>query len=658
MSTNQYKCGSITKEDQELCNLSLFNEDFCKVKFGYTVLDTYTQNTYNWLIEKFPDFCKVNFKDTTCLLTGKPQAGKSGFSFGVALIHLLLGKPVIFIVRNFTQDAEHIKAKLVRFAKEHTKQMNKYTHKSIDRTIGIVDAVQMSLIKQKNGIFSLTGEKEVKEALKGKSMNMIIALANGSQLKCINMVLDQLGDINSNIVMLTDEADSIAYSEIKDPSPLKHKAAEYVTLKKRCSQTYEISATVWDILKGNEDLTNTNIIYIRPPINYKGIRNGVQFIELAHKIEKWTENKSLFEEDPNMMQVYEELTETPIFNSKRYNLEIDHPVIVMHKTKTLIKHHKMFYELFRTSKMYSNIWTVMMECDKGLYLYSKVLINNTIEIGKIKFIDTKGTGEFLFGKRIIIPELLQWFIENGGAKVFSHIVIKSGDFSGRSRSYVSTDGNWHLTHQYYTGCSSVPDMIQAQRLLHDRPDSIPLVEYAPSKVIENIVKGDIMQDEQIERLIDLRITCNVEVFTHNQVKEEVWSKEKIPKASLCCGNVNKGFKIQKDQRVNGEDGGWALDRYKKILANIETMENVIIVNSDVDQLQEETSMNCLKRKLTNYISSGNPNEFKRASEWLAITGLCGFKNKTVHHHMMMSYLVKHGFLERREDNKLRLEKWN
>jgi hypothetical protein len=658
MSTNQYKCGSITKEEQELCSLSLFNEDFCKVKFGYTALDTYTQNTYNWLIEKFPDFCKVNFNDTTCLLTGKPQAGKSGFSFGVALIHLLLGKPVIFIVRNFTQDAEHIKAKLERFAKEHTKHMNKYIQKSIDRTIGMVDAVQMSLIKQKNGIFSLTGEKEVKEALKGKSMNIVIALANGSQLKCINMVLDQLGDINSNIVMLTDEADSIAYSEIKDPSPLKHKAAEYVTLKKRCSQTYEISATVWDILKGNEDLTNTNIIYIRPPINYKGIRNGVQFIELAHKIEKWTEDKSLFEEDPNMMQIYEELTETPIFNSKRYNLEIDHPVIVMHKTKTLIKHHNMFYELFRTSKMYSNIWTVMMECDKGLYLYSKVLINNTIEIGKIKFIDTKGTGEFLFGKRIIIPELLQWFIENGGAKVFSHIVIKSGDFSGRSRSYVSTDGNWHLTHQYYTGCSSVPDMIQAQRLLHDRPDSIPLVEYAPSKVIENLVKGDIMQDEQIERLIDLRITCNVEVFTHNQVKQEIWSKEKIPKASLCCGNVNKGFKIQKDQRINGEDGGWALDRYKKILANIETMENVIIVNSDVDQLREETSMNCLKRKLTNYISSGNPNEFKRASEWLAITGLCGFKNKTVHHHMMMSYLVKHGFLERREDNKLRLEKWN
>lgn len=555
------------------------NPDFYKVKFENTKdensKDEYTKTTHRWLNEKFPDFCKVKFDDTTCLLTGKPQAGKSWFSFGVALMHLLLGKPVIFIVRNFTQDAEHMKAKLIRFAKEHTKQMNKYASKRIDRTIGVVDAVQMSLVKdEENDIFSVTGYEEIKEALKGKNMNMVIALANGSQLKCINMVLDKLeeeGVNNPNLVMLTDEADAVAYSEIKEPSPLKHKAAEYVILKERCKQTYEISATVWDILRGNEDLTNTNIIYIRPPTSYKGIRDGVQFIELAHKIEKWNEDKSLFEEDPNMMQVYEELMETPIFNCKRYNLNIEHPVIVMHKTRTLIKHHKTFYELFRTSNMYRNIWTVMMECDKGLYLYSNVLKNKTIEIGKIKFVDPKGTGEFLFGKRVIIPQLMQWFIDNGGAKKFSHIVIKSGDFSGRSRSYVSTDGNWHLTHQYYGGGSSVPDMIQAQRLLHDRPDSIPLIEYAPSKVIDNIVKGDIMQDEQIDRLIDLRITGNIEVLCHVQLGEEIWSKEKIPKASLCCGNVNKGFKIQKENRVEGEDGGWAVQQYNMILANIDTM---------------------------------------------------------------------------------------
>jgi len=195
----------------------------------------------------------------------------------------------------------------------------------------------------------------------------------------------------------------------------------------------------------------------------------------------------------------------------------------------------------------------------------------------------------LFGKRIIIPQLMQWFIDNGGAKKFSHIVIKSGDFSGRSRSYVSTDGNWHLTHQYYGGGSSVPDMIQAQRLLHDRPDSIPLIEYAPSKVIDNIVKGDMMQDEQIERLIDLRITGHIEVLCHVQLGEEVWNKEKIPKASLCCGNVNKGFKIQKENRVKGEDGGWKVEKYNDILSNIENMVNVAMADSD-DEGEETSSL--------------------------------------------------------------------
>jgi hypothetical protein len=615
----------------------------------------YVQKTYNWLLEKFPDFCKVNLDDKTCLLTGKPQAGKSGFSFGIALMQLLLEKPVIFTVRNFTQDAEHMKAKLKRFAKEHTEQMKKYFPENSLYTIQIVDAVEMSLQVVKEDTFVITGFKNTKEALKGKNMKMVITLANGTQLKCINMVLDQLKDEGfsiNNLIMFTDEADAVAYSCIKIPSPQKHKAAEYATLKQKCHQTYEISATIWDILSGNEYLTNTNIISIRPPYTYKGVCNGIQFIELTHKIEKWNEEMSLFDEDLNLVQVYEELMETPIFKKKRYNCKIDHPVIVLHKTKTLIKHHKMFYELFRTDKVYSEVWTILMECDKGLYLYSNVLKNNTINIDNVKVTDLKGTGEFLFGKRIIIPQLMQWFIDNGGAKKFSHIVIKSGDFSGRSRSYVSTDGNWHLTHQYYGGASNVPDMIQAQRLLHDRPDSIPLIEYAPSKVIKNIVKGDMMQDEQIERLIDLNLSKNIQVFTHVQVVEEIWNKKKIPNSSLCCGHSNKSFKIQKPKRVNCEDGGWSIDKYNDVLTSVDNL-----VNIDIDdvRLPGETCMNCLKRKMIKYIKDGNSNNFRSAKEWFDITGLCGFKDKTCHHYAIMTYLVNDKFVER-HNNKLRLMK--
>ena len=555
--------------------------------------DEYTEFTYKWLINKFPDFYHVNLEAQTSLMTGKPQAGKSAFSFGVALMCLLQGKPVVFIVRNFTQDAEHMKAKLERFALEHQTYMKecvtKIPHSS--HTIGIVDAVKMSLVKtgvdeEGNDILAVKNGEETKEALRGKNMKMVIALANGVQLKCINMMLDEIeeedeeGEIQSKLVMLTDEADAIAYSEIKEPGPPKHKAAEYDYLRQRCAQTYEISATVWDILSGNEDLLNTNVVCIRPPPTYKGIRDGVQFMELAHEIGKWDENTSILEEDPNLIQVYEELMETPIFGLQRYNRSKKHPVIVLHKTKTLIKHHKMFYNLFKNSASYSNVWTVLMECDKGLYLYSNTLKNKSITIGKLQVTDVAGTGEFLFGKRIILPQLLQWFIDNGGAKKFSHIVIKSGDFSGRSRSYVSSDGSWHLTHQYYGGGSTIPDMIQAMRILHDRPDSIPLIVYAPAKVIDNLVKGDILQDEQIERLVLLNLNKHVKVRTHERIAEEEWCKDKVPTGKLCCGNVNKDFKIQKTQRVNDPDGGWAMEKYNEVLENVEKMVNVGMADTD------------------------------------------------------------------------------
>ena len=652
---------NITDDNEVFCDAIDIEESVTTLESKFK--DMYIQNTYEWLIEKFPDFRKVNLHNTTSLLTGKPQAGKSGFSFGVALMQLLLGKAVIFIVRNFTQDAEHMKAKIDRFAQEHLRQMKKYDFSTeiVYETIGVVDATEMSL-RDDGVVFKLTNAKNTKEALKGKNMKIVIALANGTQLKCINMALEQLeeeGKLNPNIVLLTDEADAIAYSDIKDPAPQKHKAGEYMTLRQRCKQTYEISATVWDILCGNQDLTNKNIIYIRPPSTYKGIRNGVQFIKLAHRIEKWSKDTSLFDEDLNLVQVYEELMNTPIFTRKRYNCLIDHPVIVMHKTKNLIAHHKMFYDLFKSDKVYSTVWTVLMECDKGLYLYSNLLKNKTIKIGKVIISDNpKGSGEFLFGKRIIIPQLLQWFIDNGGAKKFSYIVIKSGDFSGRSRSYVSTDGNWHLTHQYYSGGSCVPDMIQAQRLLHDRPDSIPLIEYAPSKVIDNLVKGDMMQDEQIERLIDLRLT---EVFTHVNVSEEIWNKEKIPKTSLCCGHSNKSFKIKKTKRVNGEDGGWSIDEYNDVLTSVDSLVDPCMDEQYNDaeylpndgRLPGETFMNCLKRKMSTYIKDGNLNNFRSAKEWLDITGLCGFKDKTCHHYAVMTYLVNDRFVER-QNNKLRL----
>ena len=461
-------------------------------------------------------------------------------------MRLLIGKPCLFIVRNFTQDSEHMKAKITRFNNEYKEHMKREVN-----GIEVVDAVTMSLCKT-----GIKNAEKIYDAI--KSPKLIIALSNGTQLKCINIVLDNIKNetnIDPELAIYIDEADSIGYSEIKEPKPPKHASEEFQTLRLRCNQFFEISATVWDILGGNTELANTNIVIIRPPPTYKGIKDGIQYKVLVHPIEKWNKDIDIRDADANIVDVYKELMNICIFKTNRYNCEINHPVIILHKTNTFIKHHVMFFDLFMTDSTYNKTWTVITECSKGMYVFSDNLRGNIIKINSKVIRDNNNDGKFYFGDRIIIPQLLQWFIDNGGADRFHHIVIKSGHFSGRSRSYVSTNGVWHLTHQYYGGGKNIPSIIQAQRLIHDRPDSIPLIEYAPLKTIKDIKRGDMIQDEQIQRLLNIQHR----VHTYKQIREEVWSKDKVPKSKLCTGKVNSSFKVKS---IQGVDGGWDIQKYQ------------------------------------------------------------------------------------------------
>jgi len=599
-----------------------------------------------WLDNNFSDFCKLNMEWNNVLLCGKPQAGKSSYMFGIALLSILKKKPCIFVVRNYIQDAAHMKIKFERFSQQHKIYMEKLGYNNFP-SIKIIDSSVMTLCKKEDNNFIVKNYDTVKEALRGNNMEIVVALSNGTQLKCLNMVLDQLRNENREVpdlVTLVDEADCIGYSEIKINEPSKHKAKEYEILQNRSNQIFEISATVWDILVGNKKLSNTNIIVINPPKTYKGISDGVTFKSLQHKIEQWKSNVGIFEEDPNLRPIYTELMSITPFKKDKYNCSIDHPVIVLHKTRTLVNHHKLFFETFKNDIKFSETWTVVMECVKGLYLYSKALTSKTIKIKEECFTDHIKKGVYNFGKKIIIPQLLQYLINNGGAERFSHIVIKSGGFSGRSRSYVSTDGNWHLTHQYYNGSNSVPQMIQAQRILHDRPDSIPLIEYAPQKVINDLKNGDKIQDEQIDRLIKI----HDRIYTHEQVEEEVWNISKVPKKKLYVGKLNIGFKIKK---VYCDDGGWDITNYKHNFCNKEEKKYIV---TNVSQLSSQNSNDkkidkiiknlslTKKTKLSIFLSSLNPEEIYTKSILIELAGKACYKQPKSIFSSMINPNTKYG----------------
>ena len=192
--------------------------------------DKYKETTYKYFCNKYNDFHKINLEAENTLLCGKPQAGKSAFTFAVATMNLLLGKTSIFIVRNFTQDYEHLAEKFLRFSREHNLFMKKTEMKETKKIstvyAGIMSFKKIGKDKLGEPIHKLCNSDKIKKALEKNSMTMIIALANGTQLAGLNILLDEIQELN-NIVIYTDEADSIGYSEIKDPAPLRHRPCIY-----------------------------------------------------------------------------------------------------------------------------------------------------------------------------------------------------------------------------------------------------------------------------------------------------------------------------------------------------------------------------------------------------------------------------------------------
>ena len=314
---------------------------------------------------------------------------------------------------------------------------------------------------------------------------------------------------------------------------------------------------MFDILYGNTNLINSNIVVVRPPPTYKGIRDGIQFIPFHQKITRWTKDMGIHEADPNTANIYQELSKVPIFLSERYSCPLDHPVIILHKANVFHAHHDLLLESFINGE-FREVWTVIIEDSRAIQLFNINLTGEKIHIENEIAEDTKSEGLFSFTSKLIdIQCVLQWLIDNGGASRFHHILIKTGRQAGRSRSYISSDGNWHLTHEYYSPAKSgrnAADLVQSVRLCHNRPDSIPLTLFAPYTVCQDLQKADTIQDEQLQRLREFPTS----ILTNERVQVDMWTDEKVPQYRLCKQNCNKHFRLNK---VKGDDGGWGMEYY-------------------------------------------------------------------------------------------------
>ena len=502
----------------------------------------YMNNLKSFLFNKFLNLHQIDFEASETLLYGMPQSGKSAFTFANIAIQLAYGKSCIFVVRNAICDAIHMQEKIKRFSMLlESKNFNK-----LESVYAGEISCNWEITEDNQKILKeIDNYKKVKEAIFSKNKKLVICLANRHQIDAINFLYKKYDtECKEKTVLFIDEADAISYGLPDIPTNI---ALE--KLKETIIQKVEITATPWDNLVGNENLENQNIIVLEPPRHYHSIRSSIIFHELEFPIDN--SNEELIDQDPNVVGIYEELSESDIY--KGYG-EYNHPIIVLHKTSTICKNHAIFFNYF---KQHYKKWICIKENSSGTFMFVQDESVKTITINKIRYVKEKDN-VFKFNNNIIIPQILQWLFDNGGEEKFPRIVITSGRFSGRSRSYVSTNGIWHLTHQYYGGASSVPALIQEMRLVHDRPDSIPLKCYAPKKVCKDIQHSAVMLDEQIDRLKEQITGISVNTF----VKEGRWYKQKVPSKKLTIGRQNKNFKVKK---VSTYDDGWALAKYNDTL---------------------------------------------------------------------------------------------
>lgn len=499
------------------------------------------------LRNNFVNLYQVDYEADETLIYGMPQAGKSAFTFANAIIQIMKGKSCIFVVRNSIQDAIHMQEKAKRFSE----LLKSYGLCSLETVYAGDMVCDWDIIDDVKYLKEVSNHEHIHEALFGEKKKLVIALSNMYQLSAINYLCEES---TNKIVLFIDEADSLAYGTPDIPTNI-----EFTKLKEIVSQKVEITATPWDNLIGNENLQNQDIIILEPPRHYHSIRSAIIFHELQYPIDKF--KGDLIAEDANFIGFYEEMSIQPVFEKEK------HPIIVLHKTSTLCKHHKVFFDYFKQN--YPD-WVVIKEDSDNICMFSNFLSKKRIVMNGRHFKDDDGI--YTFSNKIIVPQILQWLYDNGGVGIFSRIVIKSGHFSGRSRSYVSTNGMWHLTHQYYNGAKTTPALIQEMRLVHDRPDSIPLRCYAPKDVCQNIQRSAIMLDEQMDRLISQKSGINVSSF----VREGKWNKNKLPakKIKLTVGKANGNFKLE---RVDHDDG-WNMNLYKTTI--IKEYEDEIVEDGD------------------------------------------------------------------------------
>jgi hypothetical protein len=495
------------------------------------------------------------------LLVGYVQSGKSRLMFAAALfLARVLRSNVLVVVRDFVGDADQFLYNFSEFLENIRSLLLEDGH-DLHTPDDVVRACYTGKLSRRNG--RLQDPEDIRGALmEGDRGAVLVALANKSQLRCVNDLFASLPG-EPALTVFIDEVDDTLYGDGERVRALEAVCA-------RAQHTIGVSATVFDPLHDQRFL-GSRVWLLEPPADYKGVdrfrMNKIRAMPAA------AGNSTRLDRDPELLRVLDSLRTTTL-----HTAESQHPLIVLLKNERLIRDQMGLLRDIRGR--YARDYAVIVHNGQSSLLYARIRPDRD---GNIRLpschkkarngraLSYRGrphedmTDVHVF-KRAPIQDILQLLKKQGGAARFPRIAIVSCDMIGRGINIVSRDFGWHLTHMFYrpSKTTTIPMMLQSMRLCGCYRDNLPLTLYAEEGVLREILTGHRLQEEVVER-IRRAAPEKPEEPAVSLLAEEAFHPKKMPKKSLFLPKTRRLRRFA--PRISAqEDKGWTLEKFQRPMA--------------------------------------------------------------------------------------------
>ena len=481
---------------------------------------------------------------------------------------------VVVIIRNSTGDANQLKERCKKFFQDYKDLVCKNGGKNVDIN------------------FCYAGSNINKIYTAVEKRHMIIAIANNTQLKKLGKVLVP----GTRYVTLIDESDAITYG---DESSSFRKTLQQMVLE-NSGRTYNITGTALRIIFMDDTIKGSQVVMMETSNNYRGFKH-VQIYKLLDSIKPITDN---IESDTCLPKLLKLLSEQDVqFNVKNdvFSLaNVEHPMIMLISVSHLIEKQMQLANFVGDIGNWTE--TIVFNGGPSITIQSKYLkflvhicrkmtrksVRTGVNLGRKMLCKNGNKATVVFEKEdmdkalaeggkpcIVIEEGIDFGLQlfrnlHLDGKKISHLCIIADVMADRCISYVSRDGKWHLTAQYYVPSigTEMDNAIQRVcRLCGNFNDNLQTRLYTTGKMCDDLALADNLQDELVTDVCQFGDMSLVE-----RMKERLVSNIKIPNRSLC--RVKPPFTV-----VEGSDGGRSRASYRRVLEKInqdflEGQENV------------------------------------------------------------------------------------